>query len=114
LYSSNALPEGVEKKKLFQINFNTLYDHKTHISGKTVILNAGIVTALLPVHRQLNHTKLLYTKFLVLLGINMLITAVVDLGRRNICILEPGWSYAHSGYQRFPFFQNNDICKSRM
>lgn len=69
-----------------------LYDHKIHISGKTVILNAGIVRALLPVHRELNYTQLLYAKFPVLSGISTLIAAIVDLGRGNICILEPGWA----------------------
>lgn len=69
-----------------------LHNYKTHISGKTVVLNAGIVKALLPVHRELNYTKLLYAKFPVLLGINTLTAVIADLGRGNICILEPGWA----------------------
>lgn len=64
------------------------------MSGKTVIMNAGNVRVLLPIHRELNYTNYtkLFIKFPVLLGINTSIAVTVDIGIGNICMLEPGWA----------------------
>lgn len=69
-----------------------LYDRKTCVSGKTVILNAGIVRAFPLIHRELSYSNVLYSKFPVVLGTDTLTAVIIDFGKSNICILELEWA----------------------